>query len=1320
MPFNRRINKVVHKTSWTLLIQVRRKKERRKNIMNKLFTKIVGAALGLTMAIGVGVAVGSNREAAPVEASSSSSSAPTNATYSHVFSSGQLKVTSTGTATLSNITWNTTCANTSAYLGWDAIKGIQLGSGTSGKTIQSGYTISTAVSNFGTNKKVTKMAVGMSNASKGGYSGTFPNSDTWSGTATSVTYYTSTAMSITSGNITFSFQSTAQKAVYIKAIYVWYESASTPLTSIGLSGTGVSSNAISIGSSDSTAHTINVSLTPSTATDQKVNIAHQSGTSGLFTKSASQITCSSGSGSFTITGTGGTSGSETFRISGNTQTSVYVDLVVTALDDSVTYYTVTFNSNGGSSSPAAQQVEEDDTFEFPSPGTKTHYSFDGWSSDGGTTKYAAGATSPAVGDDITYTAYWTENAKYTVTYSAGTHGTGSYAHTNQYGGTYTLLAIANVSGVSADSGYRFKNYTVGGVNKDPGDTFTLSAATTVTVNFEEQPPEDVLTSSVIPAAAVGSSTSSWGTASTFSDSTGAVYTGRFMGVSSSSFIGRLNDSANGYIYTSTVPSNMKLKSVSISSMTASKTVGVYAQSGAYTACVTDKSTALGTITPDSLTYTFDSNTSYNAICLRGHTSATEIGTVTITYEALAVLDSVTTSGQTASFIAGNKWSFGGTLTAHYTAGKADATVTPTSFKYGASGINPTTAGTAITTDTTLNHDTHNGKYIYVVYTEDNITKWASYQITVNYAAVTSVVINTHAAEIGLKETYDYTLVGVTVNTSYADPGYEWVVSGNTVSDDYTFDGSGLKSKDTEGTITLRCQSTADNSKYDELVVTVTGDPTAEFTPESVSGYVGKGTSVAFTYGNMDDTSKISVSSNNASVTVGEITASDGEGSVAITFVSAGSATLSVSYDGGSTLDSITVTVSTDSVTALTWSAPTIKVYSGATTTVSDASSWNVHYTMASGDYGSLVYGEYTLKLGGSAITLPHTWDASEDGKVLSIEYGGFASPTTSTVNVTQTLQAVMAPVEGEPTTSTLTFTEKYATGGATSSGGEEWVVESDGTESNFDDTKGIHYGTGSAAVQYIKLTTDDFASGTITKVVVNASTASGVSATAGVTVGGDQFGGDPQSLSSSATNYTFTGSAAADEIVVTITKPSSATKAIYCLSVAVTYVESSGTQNIANVAGHEAAQKAVVAFAKAMNAAFDNTTNCTEGVAAAWTTASNAYSSNIADNASLSADEKAYAKNLIKYATAQYTDNTDNDYSYCLERAMATYEACIQKHGQTAFMSDVRSVSASSRITPLSIVNGSGNTVAIIVIISMISLTAIGGYFFLRKRKENI
>ena len=135
-------------------------------------------------------------------------------------------------------------------------------------------------------------------------------------------------------------------------------------------------------------------------------------------------------------------------------------------------------------------------------------------------------------------------------------------------------------------------------------------------------------------------------------------------------------------------------------------------------------------------------------------------------------------------------------------------------------------------------------------------------------------------------------------------------------------------------------------------------------------------------------------------------------------------------------------------------------------------------------------------------------------------------------------------------TSTLTFTAACG-GTGTADDGTTWTVTSDGDESSFDDAKGIHYGTGKKAVKYITLTTSGI-SGTVSKVVVNASTASGVTATVGVTVGGDAFGGDAQSLSTTATDYEFVGSASGS-IVVTVTKPSSANGALYVKSIAVTY-----------------------------------------------------------------------------------------------------------------------------------------------------------------------
>ena len=142
-----------------------------------------------------------------------------------------------------------------------------------------------------------------------------------------------------------------------------------------------------------------------------------------------------------------------------------------------------------------------------------------------------------------------------------------------------------------------------------------------------------------------------------------------------------------------------------------------------------------------------------------------------------------------------------------------------------------------------------------------------------------------------------------------------------------------------------------------------------------------------------------------------------------------------------------------------------------------------------------------------------------------------------------------------PSTSTLTFT---AACGGTGTADDEaaWTITSDGTESAYDATKGIHYGTGSAAVGYIQLSTSDIA-GTITSVVVNASAASGVSASVSVTVGEDAFTCESETtaaVSASATDYTFEGSASG-EIVVRLAKAASAKKALYVKSVVVTYEE---------------------------------------------------------------------------------------------------------------------------------------------------------------------
>ena len=147
---------------------------------------------------------------------------------------------------------------------------------------------------------------------------------------------------------------------------------------------------------------------------------------------------------------------------------------------------------------------------------------------------------------------------------------------------------------------------------------------------------------------------------------------------------------------------------------------------------------------------------------------------------------------------------------------------------------------------------------------------------------------------------------------------------------------------------------------------------------------------------------------------------------------------------------------------------------------------------------------------------------------------------------------LLGGVNASAETSTLTFTGKCG-GSGTANDNVTWTVASDAAETNFDDTRGIHYGSGTKTVSYLTLTTSDI-SGTISKIVVNATAASGTSAKLDVTVNDVAFG-TQKSLTKDATEYTFEGSATG-EIVVKLSQTST-TKALYVKSISVTYETSS-------------------------------------------------------------------------------------------------------------------------------------------------------------------
>ena len=1273
--------------------------------MNKLFTKIVGVCLGLTMAVGVGVAVASNsREATPVHA------ADTELTFSLTSNPGSWPTSSSAgnyNYTLSGTTY-TFALGANVYC-------------------NSGYLILKSTTSLGlpaiSGKKLTKIVasnssgcststrVGVSSSSSSASYITGGAYQTWSKTSSTYTYN----LTGTSANTMYYLYIT-NKNCQITQLKLTYASDSTPLTGITLGG-AASSNAMSIGSSDLTAKTVSVTLNPLGATDQKVNIAHQSGTSGLFTVSSS-ATCTSGSGSFTVTGKGNTSGSETFRIKGNTETGVYVDLVVTALDDSVTYWTVSFNSDGGAS-VADMSVEDGDTFEFPSPGTKDHYSFDGWSSDGGNTLYDAGDESPAVDDDIEYTAYWTEDAKYTVTYVHGDHGTGSnYVVNNVYGGSYTLATFAT-AGFEASSGYSFKKWSVGGVEYAEGATVTISGATTVTAVYQEVTTYTIVTS----VANLVEDT----TFVLVYETSGSYYVDTAISSNHVALTAKTaattisNGVASGSTLVSTEAMVLTLKGSSSSgwkikcgdkylsftgSSNGNDTFDVEANASTFSASIKDNKYILFTCTSSKGNgRVWRMNTSYHD--MRNYATNSGVGDV---YMFAYIppqneLSSIALSGDyKTSFASGETFSFGGTVTASYTI-DTDKTVT------GSTTFHLDSAEGANMSGVTMTHAAHDGHTIYAKYTEGGITKTATYSISVANAPVSSLTIASNTGKVATKELFDMSSIGVTILPADAVKTYEWTVLSNTVNNDYTFEADIVEAGNTEGTITLKCTSTADSSKYQTFVLTVSGNPVVTL-PNSVTLYTGKTTTVTASVegGTSPYTYSWSITSGGS---YASISSGGSSATVTLSGSAAGSVTLQCSVtDSNSKSDSASVTFSViaSAVTEVNWSASAFDVFSGATIPANIDDTWEVNYEKNNGDADYITFGDYELYLGSKEITsLPYTFVAEDDGKSLHVEYGGVSSSSVA-VTVTQSINDVNASLTDSRD---HTFTAKaWSAAGDWTISEKLWTMSGtdDGTPYfGYDATKGQQFGSGSHPYSDVSLQSSAF-SGTVDSVTVYTSGANSINATVQVSVGGTAYG-SAQTITNTNTPYTF--DLGGKSGTISIDWVNSSSKAIYVKEIVVNTV--SGSENIANNTSHKAAQRVAVAFAQAFNAAMDDTENCTTGLDAAWSTCSSAYNSFKTAAAALGETEEAYAKNLVKYATAQYSDDSAEA---CIERMMKTYEICVQKHGKTAFMSELVTLQA-ARVTPLATIVGNSNTVAIIVVISMISVTCIGGYFFLRKRKEN-
>ena len=421
-----------------------------------------------------------------------------------------------------------------------------------------------------------------------------------------------------------------------------------------------------------------------------------------------------------------------------------------------------------------------------------------------------------------------------------------------------------------------------------------------------------------------------------------------------------------------------------------------------------------------------------------------------------------------------------------------------------------------------------------------------------------------------------------------------------------------------------------------------------------------------------------------------------------------------------------ISVVADYVESVSWGDKSLshfKAFSGEQLTSTTVSGWTVKATYAgAGETNALSFGtganQFTIRIGDSkAVTsLPYTWTTADDNQFVYVVVGGVAKgdSTHAKTNICATINAI----DHEETVSglldkTATWTKEqsaaiYDSGSNLTELCENGVDIDANIHMQGDSTAGStairFWSDGIRCYNGNKLTFTPKNGAVITKITF-AST--GISFADGVT---------------DNTSSPFTINEDYGDSAITLSFSLSSTVKMGSDVVVEYQIEGSESTTVhyANDMEHFDAQKKVVEFAKFMNTTMNGTNVCSGTFAnleSAWDDVAGKYDELFGASTTLNETELAWAKNMLKYATAAW--GSDDEAAF-VEKAMKTYEHCVSQYDLDEFMSAVRSAQ-SVKVSPLvNIIGENTNTVAIIVIISMVSVTAIGGYFFLRRRKENI
>ena len=142
-------------------------------------------------------------------------------------------------------------------------------------------------------------------------------------------------------------------------------------------------------------------------------------------------------------------------------------------------YTVSYNANGGSSTPGNQTKNYGSTIKIAGAISRTGYTFNGWSGSDGV-YYSAGASFSG-NYNLTLTARWTINT-YTISYNAN-GGSGAPGNQTKTYGQNLILS----STIPTKNSYNFKGWATsqnGAVAYQPGSTYTNNSGATLWAVWE--------------------------------------------------------------------------------------------------------------------------------------------------------------------------------------------------------------------------------------------------------------------------------------------------------------------------------------------------------------------------------------------------------------------------------------------------------------------------------------------------------------------------------------------------------------------------------------------------------------------------------------------------------------------------------------------------------------------------------------------------------------------------------------------------------------------------------------------------------------------